>query len=119
MENALKLGGKPVVYDSIVVPANLFRGLTENVYRTREGTIYGLYQARFGINVIRISERLSAETAPQAVAKVLDLATPTPALVIRRIAYTYNDTPVELRVSWVDTREHEYLSDLWKGDIAQ
>jgi DNA-binding GntR family transcriptional regulator len=40
-----------------------------------------------------------------------------PVLRIRRIAYTYADRPVESRVSWVDTREHEYLSDLWKNDI--
>ena len=37
-------------------------------------------------------------------------------LNIRRVAYTYADRPVESRVSWVDTREHEYLSDLWKSD---
>ena len=28
---------------------------------------------------------------------------------------TYDDTPVEYRVSWVNTEEHEYLSDLWKN----
>ncbi len=118
MENALKLGGKPVIFDGIVVPSALFKGLTETLYRNRESTIYGLYQARFGINVIRISERLSAQNAPPAVARVLGLTAQTPALAIRRVAYTYNDTPVEFRVSWLDTRSHEYLSDLWKGDIG-
>jgi GntR family transcriptional regulator len=39
-----------------------------------------------------------------------------PALVIKRVAYTYNDTPVEYRVSWVNTENHEYLSDLWKNE---
>jgi len=119
VENALKLGGKPVIFDSVTVPAPMFKGLTEKIYTAREGTIYGLYQARFSINVIRISERLSAEIAPPVAAKVLGFTAQTPALVIRRVAYTYNDTPVEYRVSWLDTREHEYLSDLWKGDIAQ
>ena len=37
-------------------------------------------------------------------------------LVIKRIAFTYNDTPVEYRVSTVNTAAHEYLSDLWKAD---
>lgn len=119
MENALNLGGRPLIFDSIVVPANLFKGLNETVYAAREGTIYGLYQARFGINVIRISERLSAESAPPAAARALRLPAHTPVLVVRRVAYTYNDTPVEYRVSWLDTREHEYLSDLWKGDIRE
>lgn len=119
MENVLKLGGKPVIFDAISVPSALLKGLTEKAYREREGTIYGLYQARFGINVIRISERLSAESAPPAVAKVLGLPPGMPTLAIRRTAFTYSDTPVEFRVSWLDTREHEYLSDLWKGDIAR
>ena len=109
-------------FDSITVPSALYSGLTEKSYRERDGTIYGLYQARFGINVIRISERLAAEIAPPPVLQVLglkDSASHVPALVIRRVAYTYHDTPVEYRISWLDTREHEYLSDLWKGDIAR
>ncbi|MGZ5262023.1 MAG: UTRA domain-containing protein [Burkholderiales bacterium] len=47
---------------------------------------------------------------------MLELAPDTPALVINRVAYTYDDTPVEYRLSWVNTERHEYLSDLWKND---
>jgi GntR family transcriptional regulator len=119
IHNALKLGGRPVIFDDIVVPAALFPGLNEDVYRSRENTIYGLYQARYRINVIRISERLSAAIPTATVAAVLGMPAKTPALVIKRIAYTYNNTPVEYRVSWLDSREHEYLSDVWKGDITQ
>jgi len=32
------------------------------------------------------------------------------------VAYTYHDEPVELRTSWVNTHDHEYLSDLWKSE---
>jgi len=119
MQNALKLGGRAVIFDDIVVPAALFRGLNEAIYRSRDSTIYALYQARYRINVIRISERLSAAMPPAAVSAVLGLAAPVPALVIKRVAYTYNDTPVEYRVSWLDSRDHEYLSDVWKGDITR
>lgn len=119
MRNALKLGGRPVILDDIVVPAALFRGLNETIYRARDSTIYALYQARYRINVIRISERLSAAVPPAAVSSVLGLAPQLPALVIRRVAYTYNDTPVEYRTSWLDSREHEYLSDAWKGDVRK
>ena len=49
----LKLVGKPVVLDAIVIPAARFPGLTEAIFSAREGTIYGLYQARYGINVVR------------------------------------------------------------------
>ena len=116
VRNLLRLGGRPVMYDEITVPSMLFPGLNEEVFGQREGTIYGLYQAKWGINVVRISERLSATAAPPRAAMELSLPVSMPALVIKRTAYTYNDMPMEYRVSWVDTQRHEYLSDLWKAN---
>ena len=116
IHNVLKLAGRPVIFDEIVIPAVRFPDLTEAVIAAREGTIYGLYQARYGINVVRISERLSAAHPDAQIASVLGLRTSNPVLVIKRVAYTYHDTPVELRTSWVNTEHHEYLSDLWKNE---
>lgn len=116
IRNLLRLADKPVLYDELTVPAKLFAGLTENVFAQRENTIYGLYQSRWGINVVRISERLSAVAAPAKTAAELKIAPGTATLLIRRVAFTYNDEPVEYRVSWVDTERHEYLSDLWKAN---
>lgn len=118
IHNLLKLGGRPVVYDDIVVPAALFPELDEATFARRDGTIYGLYQARYGINVIRISERLSAGFAPKPVAGRLHIGLRAPVLLIKRVAYTYNDTPVEYRVSSVNTDAHEYLSALWKAEAG-
>jgi len=67
------------------------------------------------VNVTRISERISAGHAPARAASLLGLDADAPALAIKRVAYTYDDTPVEYRVSWVNTERHEYLSDLWKN----
>lgn len=116
INNVLKLADEPVIYDEIRVAARRFADLDAALFGAREGTIYGLYQARFGINVVRISERLSAAAAPARVAKVLGVAKDSPLLVIKRVAYTYHDEPVELRTSWVNTRDHEYSSDLWKSE---
>jgi len=116
IQNLLNLGGKPVVFDEITVAASVFPDLDENVFRGREGTIYGLYQARYGISVLRISERLAAANPPARAASLLEITTGSPALAIKRVAHTYDDTPVEYRVSWVNTDKHEYLSDLWKND---
>lgn len=115
IQNALKLGGKPVIFDEITVPAALFADLDDSVFGGREGTIYGLYQSRYGINVLRISERLAAGYASARAAAVLGISADTPALSIKRVAYTYGDMPVEYRVSWVNTERHEYLSDLAKN----
>lgn len=114
LRNLLKLGGRPVVLDDITVPVEEFPKLDEATFRKREGTIYGLYQARYGVNVVRISERLSAAQPPAEVAGILGMRSNQPALQMRRIAYSYNDSPVEYRRSWINTAEHEYLSDLWK-----
>ena len=115
VRNVLSLSGKPVVLDDITIPAERFPGLDEAALRARDGTLYGLYEARYRINVVRIAERLSAVPADADVAAILGVKVRTPVLFIRRVAYTYHDAPVELRKSWVNTGDHEYLSDLWKG----
>ena len=114
--NVLKLAGAPVIFDELQIPAASFPDLNADKFGARDGTIYGLYQARYGINVVRISERLSAALPDARVARVLGMRRRDPLLVIKRVAYTYHDQPVELRTSWVNTRTHEYLSDLWKAD---
>ncbi len=114
VRNLLKLAGKPVVLDDITVSTERFKRIDEGTFRNREGTIYGLYQARYGVNVVRINERLSAAHPPAEIAALLGMRANQPALQIRRIAYTYNDSPVEYRRSWINTADHEYLSDLWK-----
>lgn len=115
IDNVLRLAGRPVIFDEITLPAASFPDLTKTILAGRAGTIYGLYQARYGINVIRISERLSAARASAQQAAGLSIRAGEPALIIRRVAYTYHDTPVEYRVSCVNTGRHEYLSDLWKS----
>ncbi|MCC7485856.1 MAG: UTRA domain-containing protein [Burkholderiales bacterium] len=64
---------------------------------------------------MRISERLSAARASPRQAAGLALSAGEPVLLIRRVAYTCHDAPVEYRVSCVDTTRHEYSSDLRKG----
>ncbi len=113
--NLVKLGGTPVFIDDIVIAHKTFQGLTEQMLKNRESTIYALYQSCFNINVIRISEQLSAGRPPPDVAQKLGIARSTPVLVIARIALTYHDKPVELRKSWVNTESYVYLSDLRKS----
>ena len=115
IQNVLKLAGKPVIFDELCIAAARFTDLTAHKFAARDSTIYSLYQSRYGINVVRISERLSAALPAARIARVLSVAATSPLLVIKRVAYTYQDQAVALRTSWVDTRHHEYLSDMWKG----
>ncbi len=112
IRNLLSLAGKPVILDDIVVPHALFADLTGKVFTARDNTIYHLYQTRYGINVLRSSERLSAVLADAGAAKLLKLKNGAPLLAINRTALSFRDRPVELRRSLVNTSAHEYASDL-------
>jgi GntR family transcriptional regulator len=116
IRNVLSLVGRPVALDDITLPAALFPGLTEKIFLARDNTIYHLYQSRYGINVLRADERLRAVTASREIAQHLELAAGAPLLEIRRVALTFRDRPVELRLSRVDTSRHDYHNTLGKGE---
>ena len=118
IRNLLSLGGRPAIVDDITLPAALFPGLTEKTFRARDNTIYHLYQSRYGINVLRTDERLRAVVATREVAELLQVAPGAPLLEIRRVALTFRDRPVELRISRVDTTRHDYHNTLAKGVAA-
>jgi GntR family transcriptional regulator len=112
VRNLLHLRGRPVILDDLTLPRRLFPDLTEKMLTTRDNTIYHLYQTRYGINVLRTSERLRAALADAEAAKLLGVKKGAPLLEIHRTALTYDDAPVELRRSLVNTAEHDYFSDL-------
>jgi GntR family transcriptional regulator len=115
IRNVLSLDGAARIVDDITLPAQLFPGLTEKIFRARGNTIYHLYQSRYGINVLRTDERLRAVLADAAAARLLGVAPGAPLLEIRRVALTFRDRPVELRMSLVDTAAHAYHNTLGKG----
>jgi GntR family transcriptional regulator len=112
VENRLALQGRPVVYDRIVLPAVLYRGLTEKRLRDRPSTIYHLYQTAFGITVLRATERVRAVAADRTASRVLGVAPGSAVLQVRRTALSFHDKPVEYRVSTITTAQHDYVSTL-------
>lgn len=110
IENRLLLQGRPVVHDRLTLPSQLFKGLTEKRFVDRPSTIYHLYQAEYGITVVRAHERLRAASADRNCARVLGLAPGTAVLQVRRTALTFGDKPVEYRVSTINTAQHDYVS---------
>jgi GntR family transcriptional regulator len=117
IRNLLSLGGEPAIVDDISLPAELFPGLTEKIFLARENTIYQLYQRRYGINVLRTDERLRATLATREVAQQLRLPAGAPLLEIRRVALTFRDRAVELRLSSVNSARYDYHNTLGK-DVA-
>jgi GntR family transcriptional regulator len=107
--NRLSLHGERVLVDTLALPEALFSGLTEAQLRDRPSTLYSFYQENFGINVIGTAENARAISADDDHARWLGLAPASPLLELRRIAYSFNQQPVEWRLSRVNTQHYEYL----------
>ena len=110
IDNVLLLKGRPVIHDHVVIAATMFPGLTQDVYTTRNSTIYGLYQSAFGITIVEADERVRAELVSLESARLLGLPAGMPVLRIERVAYTFDRKPAEFRISVVDTRDVDYVS---------
>jgi GntR family transcriptional regulator len=115
IRNLLRLAAAPIIVDDIAIPVARFPTLTEARFRDRDSTIYNLYQEAFGVSVVRTRERLRATLADADATALLAIARGTPVLQIRRVAYTYNDVPVEYRISLVNTAHHEYWAEFGRG----
>ncbi|GAA5161963.1 GntR family transcriptional regulator [Viridibacterium curvum] len=108
----LKFDTKPVVVDEIYLPGEVFQGLSLEMLQDWEGSLYSLFETRFGLRMIRASERIRAVAAERAPAELLGVPEHTPLLSVERVAYTYGDKPVEWRRGLYSTAEHFYLNEL-------
>jgi GntR family transcriptional regulator len=108
----LKFNAKPVVVDEIYLPGELFQGLTLEVLQDYQGSIYSLFETRFGVRMIRAEEHLRAVAADRGNAELLNVAEGSPLLQVERVTYTYGDKPVEWRRGLYSTAEHYYHNEL-------
>jgi GntR family transcriptional regulator len=108
IRNVLKIGETPVVVSDVQVPAALMPGLTAELLREGGRTLYAAFQRHFGVTIVKISEQLKAGVADAIAAKHLDLEPGDPVLEVRRVAYSFERRPVEVRRSQIDTRFTHY-----------
>ncbi len=111
IRNVLKVSGVPVVLSDVTIPCALLPGLDEEAIRSGGDTLYAVYQMRFGLNIVRTVEQLRASKADAPAAKAFAIPPGHPVLEIHRLAYTFNDVPVEVRRIRVDTRNYFYHSE--------
>ena len=93
----LKNEGKVVAFVESLMAARHFGGITEASLRNTADNLYAVFQERCAVNVIRIEERVRAVRAGRTGARWLGVEAADPMLRIERVAYTYNDVPVEVR----------------------
>lgn len=112
VRRTLRFVTKPVVVDEIYLPGEIFQGLTLEVLQDWRGSLYSLFETRFGLRMIRAEERLRAVAADRSTAEILQVTEGKPLLSVERVTFSYADKPVEWRRGLYLTDDHYYLNEL-------
>jgi GntR family transcriptional regulator len=112
LRRVLAFAGVPTVLDEIWLPGAPFKGLNADQMSAYHGPMYGLFEADFGVRMVRAEEKIRAVAATDGREQLLKVEHGTPLLCVERVAYTYNDQPMELRRGYYRTDTHHYRNDL-------
>ncbi len=108
----LAFAGRPTILEDLWLPGTPFKGLTAERLRDYHGPMYALFETEFGVRMVRAEEKIRAVLPDAAQAALLGISKTTPLLSVERIAYTYNDVPMELRRGLYLTDTHHYRNML-------
>ena len=102
----------PTILEDIWLPATPFKGLTAERLTESNGPMYALFETEFGVRMVRAEEKIRAVLPDSEQCALLGVASKTPLLSVERIAYTYSDTPMEMRRGLYLTDRHYYRNAL-------
>ncbi|ARU05470.1 GntR family transcriptional regulator [Comamonas serinivorans] len=108
----LTFQGVPTILEDLWLPATPFKGLTAERLADYHGPMYAMFEAEFGVRMVRASEQIRAVVAHDEQAQLLAVSTGSPLLSVERTAYTYNDIPMEWRRGLYRTDTHHYHNEL-------
>jgi GntR family transcriptional regulator len=112
IRRVLSFGGVPTILEDLWLPGQAFKGLTAEQMANFQGPTYAMFEVDFGVRMVRAEEKIRAVTADAAQAKLLGIDAAFPLLSVERVAYTYNDVPMELRRGLYRTDTHHYRNEL-------
>lgn len=112
VRRVLSFGGVPTILEDLWLPGNTFKGLTAEQMAGYQGPTYAMFELEFGVRMVRAEEKIRAIAADAQQARLLAVAAGSPLLSVERLAYTYNDVPMELRRGVYRTDAHHYRNDL-------
>ena len=112
VRRVLAFHGVPAILEDLWLPGGPFKGLTLEALAADRGPMYALFEAQFGVRMVRAEEKLKAVAADTDSAPLLQVPPGTPLLSVERLAYTYNDVPMELRRGLYRTDTHHYRNEL-------
>jgi len=111
-QRVLSFSGVPTILEDIWLPAAPFKGLTAERLADYHGSMYALFETEFGVRMVRAVEKIRALPANLLNSSLLKIEQNTPLLSVERVAYTYNDMPMELRRGYYLTDTHHYRNEL-------
>lgn len=112
VRRVLSFAGVPTILEDLWLPAEPFKGLSAERLAHHHGPMYALFEIEFGVRMVRAEEKIRATAANTQQAQLLCVEPLTPLLSVERVAYTYNDVPMELRRGWYRTDTHHYHNEL-------
>jgi GntR family transcriptional regulator len=112
VRRVLSFAGTPTILEDMWLPGNTFKGLNAEQMAGYHGPTYAMFEVEFGVRMVRAEEKIRAVAADAAAAALLKVEQQTPLLSVERIAYTYNDVPMELRRGLYRTDMHHYRNEL-------
>jgi GntR family transcriptional regulator len=112
VSRVLSFHALPTIFEDLWLPGNTFKGLTLEALTQHQGPMYALFESAFGVRMVRAEERIRAVSADPVAADALQVPFGSPLLSVERVAYTYNDTPMEFRRGLYRTDRHHYRNAL-------
>lgn len=112
VRRVLSFSGVPTILEDLWLPGQAFKGLTAEQIAQYQGPTYAMYEVDFGVRMVRAQEDIRAITPDAAECQLLQVPAGTPLLSVERIAFTYNDIPMELRRALYRTDSHHYRNNL-------
>jgi len=102
----------PTIVEDLWLPGGPFKGLTADRLAHYHGPMYALFETEFGVRMVRAAEKIRAVLPDAGQCQLLQVSPGSPLLSVERVAYTYNDTPMELRRGLYRTDTHHYHNQL-------
>ena len=112
VRRVLSFSAVPTILEDLWLPAMPFKGLTAERLTDYDGPMYALFETEFGVRMVRAEEKIRAILPDAEQCGLLMIGPQTPLLSVERIAYTYNDAPMEMRRGLYLTDTHYYRNAL-------
>jgi GntR family transcriptional regulator len=112
VRRVLSFSGVATILEDIWLPGTSFKSLNAEQMANYPGPTYAMFELDFGVRMVRAAEKIRAVLPDTEQADLLQISPTTPLLSVERLAYTYNDVPMELRRGLYRTDTHHYRNDL-------